>query len=259
MANHLDFLFALDQYTRESASGSVSPAAEMHEIAKRAGFVEHGDTSAARWTGELVELGYLRHGPAMGGTTRPVPPRGPWSNADLQVFSDYRVTPEGREEADRMRRLHRESATDAAMGLQLPWLKYSWMSEQQARAISEPLLALRTGLDGDHSRAAIGAAKDLVEAACKVVIERAGEAASNNASLITLFKQAHRLVMSEDQIDTALGRSLTASVQRLAEMRNVSGAGHGHSSPPAVGNREVVLAASAASAIAAYLLSAELA
>jgi hypothetical protein len=256
MPNHLDFLFELDRHTRESSLGAISPAFEMHTIARGAGLVDDGDISAARWTGELVELGYVRPGPAMGGTTRAIPPGTSWSDADLQLFTDYRITDKGRDEADRIRRLKREAATDAAMGLQLARLDHAWMSDEQTRAINEVLVTLRAALDDERSSAAIGAAKDLLESACKITIERAGETSSAHASLVALFKDAHRYVAATDAADTALGRSMSATVQRVAELRNAVGAGHGHAELRLIGMREALLTASAASAIAAYLLNA---
>jgi hypothetical protein len=74
-----------------------------------------------------------------------------------------------------MRRQCREELTDAAMGATLPRLLRPWMTDAQRRAISEPLANLRLALDADRRSAVIGAAKDLLEAACKVAIERAGQ------------------------------------------------------------------------------------
>jgi hypothetical protein len=108
-----------------------------------------------------------------GGDRRPLPSSG-YSPDDLSRVSDYRITATGRTEADRVRRQRREALTDASIGGVLPNLVQSWMSEPQRRAISVPLRHLRSARDGEQYAAAVGAAKDLAEAACKVGIERAG-------------------------------------------------------------------------------------
>jgi hypothetical protein len=125
-------------------------------------------------------------------------------------------------------------------------------------AINEPLRGLRNALDCERYTDAIGAAKDLAEAACKVVIEHAGEALPESASFTTLFKQAHRAVaVSADAPDSDLGRSLAATVQRLAELRNIAGAGHGHAAPPALAVGHARMAAAASTGVAQFLLVTE--
>jgi hypothetical protein len=230
MANYLDFLAAVDAFTRDSSRGCVYQACEMHVIAQEAGLATREQTVAAHWTGELVHGGYLTHGPGSLGDRRPVPYGPLWSDADLQRFSDFRVTAAGREEADRMRRLAREGRTDAALGARLPMLAQPWMSSGQVAALAQPLQALRDALDRGRSGATLGAAKDLVEAACKIAIERGGGTAARSASLPALFKQANSTLPETDGSDGALGRSMAATVQRLAELRNAVGAGHGHAS-----------------------------
>jgi hypothetical protein len=103
MANYLDFLVALDEHIAASSLGFVIYGHEMHSIAQAAGLVVPGDESAARWTGELVQLGYVIHGPLGPGDRRPLPP-GAYTSYDLARVSDYRVTAAGRTEADRVRR-----------------------------------------------------------------------------------------------------------------------------------------------------------
>ena len=254
MAHHLDLLLVLDEHTRANPSGYVSRGADMYEIACRAGLVEWGDQWPATWTGELVHLGYLTHGPPNAGDRWPAIPGPMWGDRELQRYGDYRVTPTGREEADRMRRLRRETVTDAALGTSFPTLIRAWMSDGQRRAISEPLGRLREALDSERYSAAIGAAKELVEAACKVVIERTGKDAPNGASLPTLFKQA-QASNGVDALGSSLGNSLASTVQRLAELRNTAGTGHGRASSPDVSARDARIAASAGAAVADFLLS----
>jgi hypothetical protein len=83
--------------------------------------------------GELVDLGYLTHGPLGGGDPRPLP-RGGWVREDLSRVSDYRPTPEGRAEADRVRRQTREARTDAVLGPVLPLVLQPWMNDAQRQS-----------------------------------------------------------------------------------------------------------------------------
>lgn len=253
MANYLDFLVALDEHIAGSSLGFVIYGHEMHGIARSAGLVVSGDESAARWTGELIQLGYVTHGPLGFGDRRPLP-QGPFTSPDLSRVSDYRVTPVGRTEADRIRRQRREALTDAAIGVLLPNLVTSQMRDTERNAITVPLAHLRSALDNEQFVAAVGAAKDLVEAACEVTLSRSGLPVSAGASLPALFKQA--LDATEGDAGQAdVGRSLAAAVQRVAELRNAVGAGHGRASQPQVSPAAARLAATAATGIAVFLLA----
>ena len=97
-------------------------------------------------------------------------------------------------------------------------------------------------------------AKDLVEAACKLTIERGGGTVPGGVGLPAVFKEALR-VGGRNDAGGDLGRSLAAAVQRLAELRNAVGSGYGRASQPAVGAREARLAASAACALALFILT----
>jgi hypothetical protein len=128
----------------------------------------------------------------------------------------------------------------------------SWMTDGQRGALSAPLRQLQAALDSDHAPTAIGAAKDLVEAACKVSLQRRQQEVPSSMSLTDLYKRT--LPEMADPSAVALGRSLTATVQRLAEFRNAAGSGHGRASAPEVGATDARLAASASMAIAEYVL-----
>jgi hypothetical protein len=253
--NYLDHLLAVDEFVRTSAAGCVTSGYEMHNIARDAGLVQAGSAIAANWTGQLVELEYLIHGPKSAGDPRPLLPGRMWNDADLQRFNDYRITAKGREEADRLRRQLREGGTDAALGLRFPNLTPAWMDDGQRRAVLAPLRNLQAALDHGNHGAAVGAAKDLVEAACKIRIESGGGTFSRTDSLTTLFK-AVREANGPQGPGEELARSLAATVQRLAELRNAVGAGHGQSSVPTeLGAREARLAASAAAGVASFALA----
>jgi hypothetical protein len=214
----------------------------------------HGYAIAANWTGVLVHQGYVEHSPPGGGDRRPIPRGTLWGDADIQRFSDYRLTSTGREEAARLRREERERTTDVALGLGLPELIQPWMTDGQRRAIAEPLWALRLALDEEHAASAVGDAKDLAEAACKVALEGAGQSVRNE-SLPVLFKRAFEAVEPNSELDGSLGRSLAATAQALAEMRNTAGSGHGRGSAVHVPMRHARLAAAAASAVACFVLT----
>jgi hypothetical protein len=172
---------------------------------------------------------------------------------ELQRVGDYRVTAQGREEADRIRRQRRKALTDAAMGAALPEFVRPCMTDAQRRAVAEPLANLRAALDTDRRGAAIGAAKDLAEAACKVAIARAGEQVPSAASLTSLFKQAVATTGSESA-ESDVGLRLSAVVHQLGELRNIAGAGHGRAAQPDISERGARLAATAACGIALFLL-----
>lgn len=257
MPNYLDFLLVLDDHIRDRPDGCVRGGYEMHEIAREAGLVEPSNEAAANWTGLLVELEYVTHGPLSMGDRRPVIPGRAWDSTQVQRFTDYRLTAKGREEADRLRRQAREQHTDAVLGHSFPHLIQPWMSDVQQRAIAEPLGTLRAALDAGRYGEVIGSAKNLVEASCKIVLAGVGQSAEPNQSLPTMFKLACDARKGTTSAGDELGRSLTATVQRLAELRNIAGAGHGHASVPDRSPRDAHLAASAASSIAAFLLTPE--
>lgn len=253
--NHLDFLEALDHHTRESPSGEVASAFELHQlVSAAAGLATSGSAPAAWWTGQLVALGYVRARPHMG-TTREIPPAVPWTDRELDSFTGFQVTPLGREEADRIRRLRREALTDAALGRRVPVLEHAWLNDTQRTALAHALRDLQAALDEGRHGAAVGA-KDLAESACKVVLAHAGATPSSGSSLLALFKQAHAAVASPSAgPNSALGRSLAATVQRLAELRNRAGAGHGRDAPADLDPAHARLAATAAGTVADFILS----
>ena len=163
------------------------------------------------------------------------------------------MTAVGHETADRLRRQRREALTDATFaGAGVDLLRIV-PDERHRAAIAHSLQALRSGLDGDRHTEAIGAAKDLVETACKIVLIQAGQQPPQGAKLPSLYRQAMEAAGRADP-SSDLGRSLMTAIQRLAELRNASGAGHGQASPPQVCGPDARLAASAAWGLALHLL-----
>jgi hypothetical protein len=123
------------------------------------------------------------------------------------------------------------------MGVALPEFVQTWMSDGQRRAVSEPLALLRVALDNERWPAAIGAAKDLAEAACKVSIEHAGATVAASDTLPSPSKKA-RTAAAADATEADLGHRLVAVVDQLAQVRNVAGAGHGRADQREVTARE---------------------
>ena len=253
VALNLDFLIAIDEEIRANNLGHTGDASALQRVAHDTGLAHPADVwSAARWTGELVELGYVKHSRPGLGDQRPVPERW-YTDSDLYRFSDYRLTDAGHQAVARERLRRRQHVTDAVIGVAFPGLLLDQVDEARMRAIAEPLGRLRAALDNEHWFDVVGASKDLVEAACKATIELAGSTPTAKADLIVLAKEAER-ARGDDEV-TPLSRSVVATVQRLAELRNDVGAGHGHSELPEVAHRAGMLAASAACAVAAYLLT----
>jgi hypothetical protein len=68
-----------------------------------------------------------------------------------------------------------------------------------------------------------------------------------------VFKQALGVAGRDDAAGN-VGRSLAATVQRLAELRNAVGSGHGRAEQPTVTGRDARLAATAACGIALFVI-----
>jgi len=244
MANRFDLLEALDHYLsdgRDELSGY-----EVHGVAQAAKLLEHGSTQAARWVGDLVADGCLTYRSKYPGTSD-LAPGVRWTDRELQSRDGYRLTLGGREEVDRQRRRRRELATDA--------LLEGWLDTSPAElpgGIMRPLVDLRSALDQERHPAAVAAAKDLVEAACKGALDRSGaEPPPASASLPALFSAARRCSAHSD---ADIGRSLSAIVDRLARLRNSVGGGHGRLELDQVAGAEARIAAGAACAVARFLL-----
>jgi len=228
---------------------------DLLSIVQRHGLSDRAHEEAARWTGALVELGYLRHQPKSLGDSRPEIPGTSWDQGQVSRYHDYRLTSTGREEAERIRRRAREIGTDAALGSRLPALFRPWMTNSQTRAIAVPIAQLQAALDREDDNAAIGAAKDLIESACRVTLDHLARDAPSATSLPSLFKLAAESTAQADVSAIDVGRGLAATVQRIAELRNAAGAGHGRASAPDVAHRDARLAATASTAVASYLLA----
>jgi Abortive infection C-terminus len=117
-----------------------------------------------------------------------------------------------------------------------------------------PLVGLRAALDGERYEAAVGAAKELVEAASKVVLARAGAEPPARASVASPTTLA-LWTGSGDSSDGDLARRLSGVVEALGNLRMEVGTGHGRAEQEAVDAEVARLAASVACGIARFVLS----
>lgn len=132
-------------------------------------------------------------------------------------------------------------------------------------AALEALLArLRRSLDGDPE-AAVGTAKELVEAVCLTVLARRGKTPSKRPKhlnrlariameeLQLLPDDIREQVRGEQSAKQVLG-SLASIVQGMAELRNLYGTGHGRADIRGVSARHARLSATSATAFAVFMM-----
>ncbi|MCW2974098.1 MAG: hypothetical protein JWN72_2371 [Thermoleophilia bacterium] len=116
-----------------------------------------------------------------------------------------------------------------------------------------------SALLADDPAAAIGSAKELVEAMSKLVLDAAQIEYSRRDSLLDLFKRALSELepISEGDPEYRAARkvatNLATAVQSLAELRNMAGTGHGRISEGFVEHRHARLAANAARVVVEFL------
>ena len=121
-----------------------------------------------------------------------------------------------------------------------------------------------TNIEADPP-AVIGAAKELVEAVCKAILEDYGVTYSQSASLPELYKAvATELRLAREAVPASAKGSeaaqrvlqgLVTAVQNLAEMRNALGLGHGRPQRVPALERHARLAMNASRTLADFLLS----
>lgn len=250
--NYLDFLVRLDDHFLMTNHDYIQEWSELHRIAQDAGLETRELPQAARWTGELHSHKYVTAKSRRFNQEIPPPP---FTDYDLQGLGEFRITPLGREEAERVRRQWREADTDALLALRFPDLDRLAAGDTQRRAIESPLRHIREALDQEQWDRVIGSAKDLAEAACKVAIGLAGGEAPSSEDLPALVKKALQATTRGEDADD-LAKRLVSATQQLAHLRNTAGIGHGRSDQPDVSRRAGRLAAATALAVAEYVLSA---
>jgi hypothetical protein len=127
----------------------------------------------------------------------------------------------------------------------------------------EHLRRIRAGLQDDPPTA-IGSAKELVETTCRVILDSEGVGYRPADDLLALYKAvAKQLHLNAESVpDDVKGsqaaqsalRSLSATVQNLAEMRNALGTGHGRGRRSKALARHARLAVTTAEALCRFLL-----
>lgn len=152
----------------------------------------------------------------------------------------------------------RQGGKHPADALRLP--EYQRLRDR--RVFEEHLHRIDAGIAGDPA-AAIGSSKELVESVCKVILDDYGVPYRND-DLLDLYKAAATALKlnAESVPESVKGsqaaqgalRALVTTVQRLAELRNELGLGHGRSRASQALSRHARLAFNTASAVAEFLL-----
>jgi hypothetical protein len=129
--------------------------------------------------------------------------------------------------------------------------------------LHEHLARIRVGLDGDPS-AAIGSCKELVESLCKIILERSAVMYPPAEDLPGLYRLvADLLHLKADAVPASakgsataqrILRTLTTTVQSLAELRNELGLGHGRTAPSPALARHARLALNSTVTVTEFLL-----
>ena len=132
-----------------------------------------------------------------------------------------------------------------------------------SKVLHEHLNRISDGIGRDPA-AAIASAKELVESLCKIILDRSGESYPPSDDLPGLYKRVATLLKlkAESVPASAKGsetsqrilRTLTTTVQGLAELRNELGLGHGRSAPSPALTRHARLALNSAVAVTEFLL-----
>lgn len=112
--------------------------------------------------------------------------------------------------------------------------------------------------------AAIGSAKELVESLCKIILERSGQSYPHGDDLPALYRRVAELLRlnAESVPESSKGsqtsqkilRTLSTTVQCLAELRNELGLGHGRSTPSPALARHARLALNSTVTVTEFLL-----
>lgn len=131
------------------------------------------------------------------------------------------------------------------------------------KVFDEHLRRIQAGLQTDPA-AAIASSKEMIESVCKIILDDYQLAYRSSDDLIELYKKAAAVLRlnAESVPDSAKGsqaaqgtlRALVTAVQRLAELRNELGLGHGRTRPSQAMTRHARLAFNAAAAVAEFML-----
>jgi hypothetical protein len=131
------------------------------------------------------------------------------------------------------------------------------------RVLHESLARIQVGLDKDPA-AAIGSCKELVESLCKIILMQSGVSDASGEDLPSLYRKvADLLNLSAESVPgSAKGsasaqkilRTLSTTVQTLAELRNELGLGHGREKPSPALTRHARLALNSTVTVCEFLL-----
>lgn len=152
-----------------------------------------------------------------------------------------------------------KGAKQPATALRLP----EYQRLREPRVFEEHLRRIEAGIKADPA-AAIASSKELVESVCKIILDDYKVAYSGKDDLPDLYKKAatELKLTAESVPGSAKGsqaaqgalRALVTVVQRLAELRNELGLGHGRAQASQALARHARLAFNSASAVAEFLL-----
>jgi hypothetical protein len=152
----------------------------------------------------------------------------------------------------------RQGGKQPTAALRLP----EYQRLRDPRVLDEHLRRIDAGIGSDPA-AAIGSSKELVESVCKVILDDYGIEYGRKDDLLDLYKAAAAALLNAESVpDSAKGsqaaqgalRALVTTVQRLAELRNELGIGHGRSRASQALRRHARLAFNTASSVAEFLL-----
>jgi hypothetical protein len=131
------------------------------------------------------------------------------------------------------------------------------------RVLQEHLTRIRNDLVNDPA-AAISSCKNLVESLCKIILEGSRVAYPENDDLPKLYRKVAELLSlnAESVPESARGsqasqqilRTLSTTVQALAELRNALGLGHGQATSSAAYARHARLALNSTVTVTEFLL-----
>ena len=148
-----------------------------------------------------------------------------------------------------------------AGSLSVPLTNFDRLDEPEV--VEQHLQRISANTDSDPA-AAIGAAKELVESVCKVILDDFDVEYRNRDDLLDLYKKVAKVIgLSRDAVPgSAKGseaaqrvlQNLATAVQSLAELRNELGIGHGRTKLSAAFARHARLAANAARTVVEFLL-----
>ncbi|HWP33184.1 MAG TPA: abortive infection family protein [Solirubrobacterales bacterium] len=153
----------------------------------------------------------------------------------------------------------RKGAKQPSSALRIP--EYQRLRDPQV--FEDHLRRIEAGLSADPA-AAIASSKELVESVCKIILDDYEVSYRNQDDLLTLYKAAaEALKLNAESVPknkkgskAAQGtlRALVTAVQRLAELRNELGLGHGRTQASQALTRHARLAFNSGSAVAEFLL-----